>query len=108
MPPRAKAQPSLSTQDARTPDTTADQGDLVEPLEPGEVTPADLAKLDPTTYGFTNIDTEGAKEAYAAGPGVVDPVPAIPVASDQNSTFAQRAAARRKVVAGTDEGVGTK
>jgi hypothetical protein len=107
MPPRARTQPTLSTQDARHPDTDADKGDLVEPLDPSDVTPADLEKLDPSTYGFAAIDTEGAKEAYAAGPGVVDPVPAIPVASDKNSTFAQRAAARRKVVQTSDEGVAT-
>lgn len=85
--------PGTEATDARDPNTVQDKSDIVEPLNPADV---DAAALDPETYGIHTIDTAGAAEAYRTGPGVAPPerVQAAP----QNSTFAERAAARQKVV----------
>lgn len=104
MPPRAKDQPPLSTSTVgpRHPDTTADKGDVVR-----KATAEEVADLDPAGYGFHNIDTEGVEETHKAGPGFAPPTP-VPVISSSNSTFAERAAAYKKVVEGGTEGVARK
>lgn len=97
-PAKATAKPAAGTDpagtDARHPDTTADK-------TPG--TPASI-DLDPAGYGFGSISTDGVEEAYAAGPGALDPVRVESVTGPKNSTFAERAAARTKVVTGGDAG----
>ena len=77
--------------DPRDPDTVADKT---------AGTPASLPELDPAGYGFGSIDTSGAEAAHAEGPGYVEPVRVESVTAPTNSTFAERAAARSKVVTG--------
>lgn len=62
-----------SNNDPRSPDTNADK--------------------DPRAFG--TIDTSGAEEAEKAGPGVLEPERVESRTGSKNSTFAERAAARR-------------
>lgn len=100
----AGKQPRLTT-DATTPEHPDTVADKVEPLNPADVNPDDL---DPSTYGFNALDTEGVKEAYREGPGFLEPTRVEPLSSVQNSTFAERAAARNKQVTGQTDTVTAK
>lgn len=82
MPPNITPNPAPKT----PPDAKSD------PREPD----TELDKLDPETYGFRTIDTEGVKEAYAAGPGSVDPERHESVTGPDQTTMRDRAKLRDK------------
>jgi hypothetical protein len=93
--------PAVAKADPRHPDTDKG-GDLAEPVT------GSAAEVDPAAYGFSKIDTEGVDAAQAEGPGTVDPVRVESVTGPKNSTFAERAAARRKVVTPATDGAELK
>lgn len=61
--------------------------------KPDPRTPNTTADRDPRAFG--TIDATGAEEAALAGPGVLPPLRVESSVTRANSTFAERAAARR-------------
>lgn len=93
------AKAAAAKADPRTPDTDADK-------DAPDTSPATVGAgpVDRDPRAFGTIDTAGVAEAEKAGPGAVDPVRVESVTGPKNTTFAERAAARKKVVTGEDEG----
>jgi len=99
----ARANSGSAQADPRTPDTDADKA-------APDTSPATVGAgpQDRDARAFGTIDTTGVTEAEEAGPGVVEPVRVESVTGPKNTTFAERAAARRKVVTDDSERVGEK